>query len=170
MYEAATIESADVVVRITGDCPLISPRAIDAVVQRLRESGADYASNTVKRTLPRGLDVEAFTYDSFSTVEKQATKREEREHVTLYYLRNKKEFNIAGISANEIFDTSDLSGRSDLRLTLDEANDYELLRRIYNESQNDEHLTIQEVVALIDQNGWETLNQDVQQKYPSKTE
>ncbi|WP_267903043.1 glycosyltransferase family protein [Halobacterium bonnevillei] len=170
MYNAATEVSADVVVRITGDCPLISPQGIDAVVHRLQESDVDYVSNTVKQTLPRGLDVEAFTYESFSTVERRAKSREEREHVTLHYLRNQDEFDIGNVSDEEIFDAPHLHGRDDLRLTLDEADDYELLRRIYEEMPTDEPLEIEDVVTVIDEKGWAGINQNIQQKHPPEPE
>src|SRR5688500_8132039 len=55
---AARAADADVVVRITGDCPLIAPEVIDEVVTRLVDDGADYASNVLRRTFPKGLDAE----------------------------------------------------------------------------------------------------------------
>lgn len=170
IHEAATEASADVVVRITGDCPLISPRGINAVVNRLKETDADYASNTVHQTLPRGLDVEAFTYESFSRVERQATVSEEREHVTLHYLRNSDKFDVVNVSSEEIFDASQIHGRDDLRLTLDEADDYELLRRIYEEMPTEKLLKIEDVVTAIDKRGWAEINKNIQQKHPSESE
>ena len=62
-YQAAVEREATIVVRVTSDCPLIDPAIIDAVVARLRDSDADYASNTLEpRTYPRGLDVEAMPF------------------------------------------------------------------------------------------------------------
>ena len=58
----------DVLVRVTADCPLLSPTVLDHVVKRLQQSSADYSSNILERTFPRGLDVEAFTTESFATV------------------------------------------------------------------------------------------------------
>jgi spore coat polysaccharide biosynthesis protein SpsF len=170
MYEAATAASADIVVRITGDCPLISPRGIDAVVDRLRETGADYASNTLEQTLPRGLDVEAFTYETFSTVECRATASQEREHVTLHYRQNPDRFDLVNVTDEETFDATHLHGREDLRLTLDEADDYELLRRIYEELSPDGHLDVETAVNHIDCEDLATLNRDVRQKHPTTTE
>ena len=60
--EAAAAHDADVIVRITSDCPLVDPAVIDATVAACLASGADYASNTLEpRTFPRGLDVEVMT-------------------------------------------------------------------------------------------------------------
>ena len=170
MYEAATAATADIIVRITGDCPLVSPRGIDAVVERLQNADADYASNTLKRTLPRGLDVEAFTYETFKTVERRATARDEREHVTLHYRRNRDDFDIVNVTDSETFDTKLLYGRNDLRLTLDEADDYELLRRVYENVASDSHLAIEDAVAYIDQEGLSNLNRGVSQKKPDNSD
>lgn len=167
MYEAATEASADIVVRITGDCPLVSPECIDAVVTRLQETSADYASNTLERTLPRGLDVEAFTYETFSTVERRATAGNEREHVTLHYRRNPNHFDLINVTDEETFDTTHLHRREDLRLTLDEADDYELLRHVYEGLSKDGHLNVQNAVSYIDREEIEYLNRDVQQKHPT---
>lgn len=163
MYEAAAETAADVVVRITGDCPLISPRCIDTVVRRLRETGADYAANTVEWTLPRGLDVEAFTFESFTTVKNSATADDEREHVTLYYRRNRDRFDVVNVRDREIFDDERLHGRADLRLTLDEADDYELLRQVYEGLEPDGHLLIEDAVTYIDDHDLSSLNRETQQ-------
>ncbi|QLH76828.1 glycosyltransferase family protein [Halosimplex rubrum] len=165
MHKAATAASADVVVRITGDCPLISPRGIDAVVKRLRKTNNDYVTNTLEQTLPRGLDVEAFTYETFTEVENRATVNDEREHVTLHYRRNQNRFDLANVTDRETFDTEILHGRDDLRLTLDEADDYELLRRVYEGLEPDGHLDIEDAIAYIDQEDLGCLNQDIQQKH-----
>lgn len=170
MYEAAFDASADVVVRITGDCPLIPPRCIDAVVRRLRHSDADYSTNTLEQTLPRGLDVEAFTFDRFSEVERAANEPAEREHVTLYYRQHPDRFRLVNVRAKEIFDSETLLGRSDLRLTLDEADDYELLRRIYHGINPTDHLAIEDAIAYIDKRGLADINRNVDQKSPSKSE
>lgn len=170
MYEAATVTAADTIVRITGDCPLISPRGIDAVVEQLQNTDADYASNTLKRTLPRGLDVEAFTYETFKTVERRATTSDEREHVTLHYRRNQNDFDIVNVTDKETFDAELLHGRDDLRLTLDEADDYDLLRRVYEDLASDSHLAIEDAVSYIDQEGLADLNRGVIQKHPDDSE
>jgi len=170
MYEAAVDASADIVIRITGDCPLISPKCIDAVVSRLRQSDADYATNTLKQTLPRGLDVEAFTLDRFYEVEQAATDPAEREHVTLYFRQNPDRFDLVNVRSEEIFDSETLLGRSDLRLTLDEADDYELLRHIYEEIDPTNHLAIEDAVAFIDKRGLADINRNVDQKSPSESD
>jgi len=85
MFSAATGANAETVVRITGDCPLIDWDVIDAVVDRLATENVDYCSNTVERTFPRGLDVEAFSYESFKHIHENAkeppTSPQARHHI-----------------------------------------------------------------------------------------
>lgn len=101
MFDAATAHDADIVVRITADCPLVEPDTIDTVVSRVHDGNAEYASNTIRRTFLRGLDVEAFSYESFERVVSAATTQPEREHVTPHYRENPDEFNVVNISSDE---------------------------------------------------------------------
>ena len=78
-HQAATAVDADEIVRVTADCPLIDPAIIDLVLGTLRESGADYAANTVApRTYPRGLDTEAFTRAALETAWREAEAEAQR--------------------------------------------------------------------------------------------
>jgi spore coat polysaccharide biosynthesis protein SpsF len=104
LYETASIHDTDTIVRITADCPLIDPKTIDAVVSRVNEGNAEYASNTLQQTFPRGLDVEAFTYESFEDVVSAATTQAEKEHVTPYYRDNPGEFELVNVTSDEVFD------------------------------------------------------------------
>jgi spore coat polysaccharide biosynthesis protein SpsF len=164
MYEAAVVADADVVARLSGDCPLVSPHCIDAVVRRLVTEDADYAANTITRTLPRGLDVEVFTTGALSTAHKNANRSTEREHLTPYFRRSEAEITRFNVDSTEIFDDDRLQGRSDLRLTLDEAADYELLRSVYDGFPRDELIPVGDAIEYIDANGLEYLNRDVSQK------
>lgn len=111
----------DVILRITCDCPLIDPTTVDTVAAPVSEGNADYASNIGERTFPRGLDVEAFSYESFQRVISAATTQVEREHVTPYYLESSQEFETVNISSREVFETEQYADRADLRLPLDIA-------------------------------------------------
>ena len=79
---AAAASRADVIVRITADCPLIDPDVIDAVVEAHFTYKRDYTSNTLDRTYPRGLDVEVFTRALLERAAEEATDPHDREHVT----------------------------------------------------------------------------------------
>lgn len=164
MYDAATEYKTDILVRITGDCPLIDPDTIDAVVSKVRDRDADYASNTIRRTFPRGLDVEAFTFESFTHVASAATTQAEREHVTPYYLNNPDEFVTTNVTSDLVFDTERYIDRTDLRLTLDEAADYRLLSRLYEEIEYDDILPIRRAIGLVDTEGLTAINESVRQK------
>lgn len=88
----------DVVLRITGDCPLVDPATVDAVVWPIINGRSDYASNISRRTFPRGLDFEAFSSKSFRKVMSAATTQKEREHVTPYYREESDKFETANIT------------------------------------------------------------------------
>jgi spore coat polysaccharide biosynthesis protein SpsF len=164
MYQAAAQENADIVVRITGDCPLVDPDVVDKVVERLVETNADYSTNTLERTFPRGLDVEAFTLNSFECVHKEATDPHHREHVTPYYHEHNDLFTRTTITSEDVFDDSWMHDRTDLRLTLDEADDYELLRVIYESMDYNELVDIRDAVQYIDDNNIAEINENVKQK------
>jgi spore coat polysaccharide biosynthesis protein SpsF len=154
----------DVLVRVTADCPLLSPAVLDGVVERLQQSGADYSSNILERTFPRGLDVEAFTAESFATVAEEATEPHHREHVTPYYHEQAERFGRVPVTAEEVFAEEWLQNRTDLRLTLDEPADYELLRRVYAEVAHDGLLDVRDAIRHVDEHGLDELNAHVEQK------
>lgn len=121
---AAAETKADVVVRITADCPLIDGEIVDRVVHALGAGEYDYASNVVSRTYPRGLDVEAFTRDTLTRVASMATSRPAREHVTWFIHRERPElFRQTGVEAEQ--------DASDLRWTVDTPEDLAMVRAIY---------------------------------------
>lgn len=122
-HDAAREASADVVVRLTADCPLTDPSVVDRVVEALAED-ADYASNVVTRTFPVGLDVEAFPLSTLARMHDLAASSQAREHVTWFLLREEPElFSVVSV-------TDDVDN-SDLRWTVDTAADLELVRRLY---------------------------------------
>lgn len=119
-YRAAEAAGADVVVRITSDCPLLDPEVVDAAVNERRATGADYASNAQIRTFPRGLDVEAFTFDALARAHRDARESYEREHVTPYLYRHPELFRTHDV----VRDGEDLSS---MRWTLDTTDDLRML-------------------------------------------
>lgn len=119
---AATLHAADIVVRLTGDCPLIDADLIDNVVSTLIEGDFDYVSNADPPTFPNGLDVEAFTREALFKANESAHVSTDREHVTPYIRRNKALFRQANVRS-EI----DLSA---LRWTVDHPDDLEFVRAL----------------------------------------
>jgi len=138
-YRAAKAAGADVVVRITGDCPLIDPRLVDAVVGRFRENDVDYVSNTMPPTYPDGLDTEVFTFKALETAWSQAEGPRLREHVTPY-IRVSKQF----VRANLASETNN-SGE---RWTVDEPEDFEVIRKVFEHFNPRRDFSWLEVLAL----------------------
>lgn len=157
MYRAAKEYGADSVVRITADNPLLSPAAIDAAVLKLNDTGADYVSNKIDRMFPSGLDVETFTFDSFTRIERQTEETYHREHVTPYY-RKSDEFNAVNLDTDEVFGEAFMRDRTDLRLTLDTSDDYELFRRIYENVAYEQTVDVRDAVTYVDKNDLGDLN------------
>lgn len=164
MYNAADDLGADVVVRATADNPLISPKFIDEAVTRIIADGFDYVSGSLDRSFPRGISSEVFTFDSFREVEAKSDDQQFREHVTPYYYKNPDKFDLFNLTSKDIFDEKYLHDRTELRLTLDEANDYELLRRIYEGVEYEEIVDIAKAIQFIDDNRLSKINEDVSQK------
>ncbi len=123
-YRGAAREfEADVIVRLTADCPLLDPAVIDRVVRAFLAGDCDYASNTIEPTYPDGLDTEVFSRSALETAWSDAKLKSEREHVTPYIWKNPGRFRLLSVKNDQ-----DLSG---LRWTVDEPQDLELVRRIY---------------------------------------
>jgi spore coat polysaccharide biosynthesis protein SpsF len=126
-YEGAARDArADIVVRITADCPLIDAGEADRVVRALRDApgGADYASNVMRRTFPRGLDVEALHRDVLDRTVRLATSRPGREHVTWFIREERPDlFERRSVTA----DTDD----SDLQWSVDRPDDLERVRALF---------------------------------------
>lgn len=118
---AARNERADVVVRLTGDCPLIDPQLVDRVIEAREHGDYDYASNVDPPTYPDGLDVEVMTLAALERAHREARLQSEREHVTTY-LRTAPGFRRFCIGA-----PVDLSG---LRWTVDHPDDLEFVRML----------------------------------------
>lgn len=162
MYEAARQRDADIVIRVTADCPLVSPEQTDYAVRKVLDEGFDDVSSIITRTFPRGLTTEAFTFESLKTVQKAANEPHHREHVTPFYRENPEKFDLYNVTSDEVFSDDFLHDRTDLRLTLDEADDYELLRRIYEGIEFDVTLNIRDVVQYVDSMGLSSINSNVE--------
>ena len=127
IVQAARATQADVVVRVTADCPLIDPHVTDRVVDDLTTNArtADYASNVLRRTFPRGLDVEAMFLDTLLRVDRLARTPAEREHVTITI---RSELPDMFLTRSVVSEKDD----SDLRWTVDEQLDLDLIGRLYD--------------------------------------
>lgn len=123
---AVTEANADVLVRVTADCPLIDPGTVDRTIDTLVANAAacDYASNVQKRTFPRGLDSEALFRDTLARMDRMGQSQSAREHVTVFLRSERPEL----FATLDVVDEDD---NSDLRWTVDTAADLEMIRAIY---------------------------------------
>jgi spore coat polysaccharide biosynthesis protein SpsF (cytidylyltransferase family) len=128
-YEAAKKLRPSNLVRITGDCPFISPGLIDLAVQEFTRRGVDYLVLSIGRkkelAFPRGFDVEVFKYESLREAATQATKRYEREHVTPYIYTHPDLFTISYLHP-----PPELS-RPNYRVCVDTPKDLQVLLKIH---------------------------------------
>jgi spore coat polysaccharide biosynthesis protein SpsF len=121
---AADEAGADIVMRVTSDCPLIDPLLCGEVLQRRSETGAEYACNNIPPSFPHGLDCEAFTADALRRADAAARDPDDREHVTPW-LRRAPEIARASVKGP--------GGRvAEQRWTLDYPEDYEFLRAVFD--------------------------------------
>ena len=122
-YHAAKAHEPEIVVRITGDCPLVDPELVDEMVAYFGTQNVDYLSNVAPPTFPDGLDIEVFTFSSLEQAVRHAGTPDEREHVTPY-IREGGRFTTANFTNHE-----DLSQE---RWTVDEAKDLEVVEAVFN--------------------------------------
>lgn len=149
-YRAAmdTVPDASVIVRLTADCPLIEPRLIEQSVQMLvAEQDLDYVSTSLDGRYPRGLDVEAVRRSVLFEAAEMAQDQAEREHVTLFVYRRDDVYRCAPIS------TCPELHRPDLRITVDEPDDLELVRRVVDGTgSTSQQLKSAQVIEFLDAN------------------
>lgn len=136
---AAKTHQADLIVRITGDCPLVDPELVDKCICRFREENVDYFSNISPPSFPDGMDIEVVTLAALEKAMLETDKPIDREHVTSY-VREASQFKNAGMQNNE-----DLSA---LRWTVDEPTDFEVITNVFKHFAPDIHFTWQQVLEL----------------------
>lgn len=156
---AARAHSADVIVRITGDCPLMDPEVIDHTVKAFMRKGAeaDYASNRLERTYPIGLDVEVMTLAALTMAANAAKKPFEREHVTPYFYEHPDKFEIVSVSSGE--------DHGQMRWTVDAEEDLAFVRQIYARFEPGADFGLREVLQLLEREPeLSTINAHVRQR------
>lgn len=129
-YQAAVQYSADIIVRLTGDCPLTDADIIDKVIQTHKSSNNDYTSNIDPETFPDGLDVEVFNFSVLKNAWLEAKKPSELEHVTPY-IRQRTDLKKGAVISS--------CNYSHYRWTVDEPKDLDFVTKIYEQLGNDEH-------------------------------
>ncbi|MBI3173084.1 MAG: glycosyltransferase family protein [Chloroflexi bacterium] len=159
-YQAAKETKADIIVRITADCPVMDPALIDDVVHTILDGEYDFVCNRLPppwhRTYPIGLDVEACTFKVLEQAWKEATEPQHREHAMPYFYEgveltrqsrtletgtSPRGFNIA-----QLHHTTDFG---DYRWTVDTPEDLEFMRQVYARFDGRDDFTWKEVLDLV---------------------
>lgn len=130
---------ADLIVRITGDCPLVDSNLVDQCIRHFKTNQLDYVSNLCPPTFPDGLDVEVTTLQSLQRALKESDSSFDHEHVTPY-IRNSGLFRCSSISSKE-----DLSG---LRWTVDLPEDFAVISKVFQHFSPNIHFGWLEVLNL----------------------
>jgi len=160
-YYSAKAFNADVVVRVTSDCPLIdsgiSKNIVDFYLSNIREY--DYVSNTIERTYPRGLDTEVFSFQALERAFNEAYSERDREHVTPYIWDNPQIFKLYHYKNEEDY--------SMLRWTLDTKEDLQLINEIYNFMYREKkyEFDMRDIINLYDSHKeLKDINKNIEQK------
>lgn len=140
---AARSVRADVVLRITSDCPLIDPEVCERVLSLRAQENADYASNNLPPSFPHGLDCEAFTAAALEEAAREAREPRDREHVTPW-IRRAPHLRRANVHAGD-------ASRAGERWTLDHPEDLRFLRALFAHFPNGQALAHGDVLAVLDQ-------------------
>jgi spore coat polysaccharide biosynthesis protein SpsF len=123
-YLAARENNADVIVRITSDCPLYDGNLLGQMLKEFhRGEPADYMSNVITRSFPRGLDTEIFTFAALERAHGEAREPHQREHVTPYIYEHPELFRLRSYTEQP--------DNSSLRWTLDTPEDWQFVEAVY---------------------------------------
>jgi spore coat polysaccharide biosynthesis protein SpsF len=145
VLRAAQSAAADVIVEITGDCPLLDPEVVDCLVEVYLTHNFDYVSNILKRTYPDGLDTQVFATAILAEAAGLTQVPADREHVSLYIYEHPERYRLHNVE-------SGLAKKYwDLRLTLDTPKDYQRIAAIYDELYpKNPAFTLDDVLRLLD--------------------
>jgi len=162
--EAASLHAAEVVVRITSDCPLMDPVLVDRVIAAYHEGGCDYVSNMLPPTWPYGMAVEVFSAFALKQAHRESTQEAEREHVTPFIYWRPERFRLRNVGS-----PVDLSHH---RWTVDTPEDYELVRRVFDALYPAQPCFTQaDILTVLEAHpDWLALNQHIQQKPATQTQ
>ena len=146
-YECAKLYQGDIIVRITCDNPLIDPTLVDEAIKICKQENCDYVSNMIHQTYPIGYLVEVLKFDILKQNNDKIHDALTREHVT-HHIRK----NISMYKIKEFFAPENLQ-RPEWRLTVDHENDYQLMKKIFqNLYKPNQYISYIDVVTFLDNN------------------
>lgn len=157
---AAESVKADVIVEITGDCPIIDPQVVEQTIRMFLHNPCDYASNVQVRSYPVGMDTQVYRLETLKRSYGMTSDPLDREHVTRHIRIHPELFSQVHLVSSPDMDWPELG------LTLDEQADFELLRKIIEYFGQDRYFGCREVVRLLKEvhPEWVELNQSVKRK------
>jgi len=160
VIEAGSSVNADIIVEITGDCPIIDPQIVEQTIRMYQANLADYVSNAHIRSYPNGMDTQVFLLETLKRSAAMTNDQLDHEHVTLHIRNHPKIFSQIHLVAPPELNWPELG------LTLDEIADYELLKRIieYFADKNPLFSCLDVIRLLRERPDWVAINQEVLRK------
>ena len=157
---AAESANADIVVQITGDCPIIDPQIVEQTIRLFKANNAAYASNSLIQSYPDGMDTQVFLLETLKRSAAMTSDPLDHEHVTLHICNHPELFSHVYLVAPPEMHWAGLG------LTLDEPADYELIKRIIEHfGESNPLFSCLDTVRLLRANpDWVAINQSVQRK------
>lgn len=142
-YRVAKKIKSDTIVRVTPDCPMISPGIIDKVVSEYLKGGYSYVTNTLLLTYPDGYDVEVFSFKALEKAWKECKDPAAREHVTPY-MRNSGRFRIKNVLSDDPVDPREY------KWSVDRLEDLEFARSVFKHLyKNDKIFSFKQIKDLL---------------------
>src|SRR6266446_4155882 len=142
-HGAAQQYDADVIVRLTGDCPLLDPKVIEEVIQLRKMKDVMYATNTDPPSYPDGMDVEVFTMAALEIANREATRASDRDTVTRFMVRNRHRISSANLSCP-------LPSLVNERWVLDSPEDYEFIKEILKRISDETPPNYLDILKVLD--------------------
>jgi spore coat polysaccharide biosynthesis protein SpsF len=161
VLEAAVAHKADVIVELTGDCPLLDPVLVSDTIRHYREARVDYVSNGLKPGYPMGMGSQVFSTAVLKDVAARTNDPVDHEHVSLYIYRHPEIYTLSGVEAPAAH------SRPQMRLTLDTKEDLAVIRAVFAALRPGRRdFSLAEIIAFMDANPEiAAINAQVAQKY-----
>lgn len=142
-YNTAKNFSADAVVRITGDCPLVDPKIVDLLISKFRKQPSlEYVTNVLPPTFPHGLDVEVISLKALKRLDQEVKDKLHREWITTILMENPDKYKVLNVRYKKNI--------SHLRLTVDYLEDFKLVEIIFKElHKKDKIFGLEEILDLL---------------------
>lgn len=158
-HNAVEGSDADLILRVTGDCPFVCDDLLAELAELRQLNSAHYASNTLAPSYPDGLDLELFRRDLLEQAFEHAETAFDREHVTPW-MKRQTDFTISSLEQHDDY--------SNFRLTLDYRSDLEILNRVATELGGPRGVTWKRIRQILDTLGEELRNSQAERDEGSR--